>query len=132
MIERRKHKRYTMPRGTLAILRGRLGRLRNHGKMQIGEIAMVLYKSKASVIGQVGEISLGGLSINVDPAPVLHNSDDELDLLMTEQGIYLHNVPYLNVPTRRCGEGSTVALRFGELNDEHQGQLRELLTHHVG
>jgi hypothetical protein len=131
MIERRKYKRYTMPRGTLAILRGRLGRLRNHGKMQIGEIAMVLYKSKPSIIGQVGEISLGGLSINVEPAPEMHN-DDELDLLMTEQGLYLHNVPYLNVPARQCDEGSTVALQFGRLNDEHQGQLRELLAHHVG
>ena len=132
MIERRKHKRYTMPRGTLAILRGRLGRLRNHDKMQIGEIAMVLYKSEPTVIGQIGEISFGGLSINVDTAPASHNNDDELDLLMTEQGIYLHNVPYVNVPARRCDAGATVALRFGDLNDEHQGQLRELFAHHVG
>lgn len=138
MVERRHHKRYAMPRGTLAILRSRLGRLRNHSNMQIGEIAMVLYKSDTSVIGQVTDMSFGGLSFNADPFPDSDVSGDELDLLMTEQGIYLHNVPYVEVPARCDDTASTgdtartVALRFKELNTEHKAQLRELIAHHVG
>lgn len=132
MIERRKHKRYVMPRGTLAILRSSLGRLREHSKMQIGEIAMVLYKSETSAIGQVSEMSLSGLSFSADQGMVSENAEDELDLLMTEQGLYLHNVPYMKVPERRDAENATIALRFGKLNAEHRGQLQELLGYHVG
>jgi len=132
MVERRKHKRYVMPRGTLAILRGRLGSLHNHSKMQIGEIAMVLYKSETSAIGQISDMSFGGLSFNADSLSVPDDSRDELDLLMTEQGIYLHNVPYARVPDRDGHPASPVVLRFTHLNAEHKGQIHELLTHHVG
>ena len=131
MIERRKHKRYTMPHGTLAILRSKLEKLRDHANMQIGEIAMVLYKSEASVIGRVSEISFGGLSFNTALASVPEQSDDELDLLLTEQGIYLHNVPYVDLSTRCGAADSSVSLRFGQLDSTHKGQIRELLAHRV-
>ncbi|BBO79677.1 hypothetical protein DSCO28_02430 [Desulfosarcina ovata subsp. sediminis] len=140
MIERRKHKRYVMPHGTLAILRSDIrGRLLNHEKMSIGEIAMVLYKSESDMIGEVADLSLGGLSFN----GTFNWHDDmervQLDLLMTEQGIYLHNIPYAAVPVCRFPEGSqkksamrTNALRFKGLNTKQKDQLQALMAFHVG
>lgn len=139
MVERRKHKRYPMPRGTFVILRNELDRLHNHTQMSIGEIAMVLYKSEPEIMGQITDMSVGGIAFDGDNRVVPDADNVKLDLLMTEQGIYLHNIPYVAVPIMPAGRGKkktptlrTNALRFKNLNAEQKGQLRELLVHHVG
>lgn len=139
MVERRKHKRYSMPRGTFVILRNEFDPLRNHKQMSIGEIAMVLYRSDTEVMGQVTNMSVGGIAFgcHIERLPDVNNV--QLDLLMTEQGIYLHNIPYAAVPIETTSNGKknrpvfrTNALRFRRLDAEIKGQLRELLAHHVG
>lgn len=128
-----------MPRGTFVILRNELDPLRNHTQMSIGEIAMVLYKSERQVMGQVTNMSIGGVAFNGNHRVALGVDNIELDLLMTAQGIYLHNIPYGAVTITPAGRGKkktpklrTNALRFKDLNIEQKGQLRELLTYHVG
>ena len=139
MAERRKHKRYPMPRGTFVIIRNELDRLRNHSNMSIGEIAMVLYKSQPEVMGQVTEMSLGGLSFAGHCVELPDAGHVELDLLMAEKGIYLHNLPYATVPVDFAGKNKkknpsvrTNAIHFSKLDAEQKGQLRDLLSHHVG
>lgn len=139
MVERRKYKRYPMPRGTFAILRNESDPLRNHTQMSIGEIAMVLYKSEPEVMGQVTNLSVGGIAFDGNTICIQDTEKVQLDLLMTEQGIYLHNIPYAIVPTRTAGQGikmtqtfRTNALRFKCLDAEKKVHLRELLAHHVG
>jgi hypothetical protein len=105
MVERRRHKRYPMPRGTFVILRNKLDPLRNHTQMSIGEIAMVLYKSESEVMGQVTELSLGGIGFDCNFSGIVNADDVELDLLMTEKGIYLHNLPYSTIPIKSAGNG---------------------------
>ena len=139
MVERRKYKRYPMPRGTFAILRNEVERLRNHSQMSIGEIAMILYKSQPEVMGQVSDISFGGFALrNETPFPT-PGGDMELDLLLAEQGIYLHNIPYAAVPAKRPVKGrkqSTGAKRnafhFTHLDAELKSRLGDLLAHHIG
>ncbi len=139
MVERRKYERYRMPGGTFVILRNELDRLRDHSQMSIGEIAMVLYKSEPEVMGQVTDMSFGGLAFTGNHGGVSDSDHVELDLLMTEQGIYLHNIPYVTVPIKHSGRGKqrtpkyrTNALRFKNLNAEIKVQLKALLAHHVG
>lgn len=139
MVERRKHKRYAMPRGTFAILRHAFDPLRNHQQMSIGEIAMVIYKSEPQVMGQVTNLSAGGIAFRGNTIGLPDSEKVQLDLLMTEQGIYLHNIPYAAVPIRTSGKGKkkrpafrTNALRFKQLDVEKKARLRELLAHHVG
>ncbi len=139
MEERRKHKRYPMPRGTFVIMRGQLERLRNHAQMSIGEIAMVLYKSKPEIMGQVTEMSLGGLSYAAESGPVPDAEQVEMDLLMAEQGIYLHNIPYATVPhkaDRRSDDKAAAvranAIHFKNLDEEQKGRIRDLLACHSG
>jgi hypothetical protein len=142
MAERRRHKRYPMPRGTFVILRNKLDPLRNHTQMSIGEIAMVLYKSESEVMGQVTELSLGGIGFDCNFSGIVNADDVELDLLMTEKGIYLHNLPYSTIPIKSAGNGKkktrktrnyrTNAVRFKKLDAIQKQQIRELLSHHTG
>ena len=140
MIERRKHKRHVMPQGTLAILRSDLcARLRQYENMSIGEIAMVLYKSEADLISEVADISFGGISFTGAFERQDNIEDCQLDLLLTEHGIYMHNIPYTTVPVVKKGNGDatngtsrTNALRFKRLNAKQKDQLRELLDYAVG
>ena len=139
MVERRKHKRYSMPHGTFVILRNKIDPLRNHTKMSIGEIAMVLYKSEPEAMGQVTNLSVGGIAFGGKAIGLPDAGNVQLDLLMTEQGIYVHNIPYAVVPVKTKGKRKkrtpafrTNALRFKRLDAEKKGQLRELLAHRVG
>jgi hypothetical protein len=128
-----------MPRGTFVILRTELDQLRNYTKMSIGEIAMVLYKSKSEVMGQVTDLSTAGVRFDGDNNGLPVSDQVELDLLMAEKGIYLHNIPYATIPIEPGGRGSKKtrklrpnALRFKKLDTEQKRRLQELLTHHVG
>jgi hypothetical protein len=139
MVERRKHKRYSMPRGTFVILRRAFDPLRNHMQMSIGEIAMVLYKSDPQVMGQVTNLSVGGIAFGGNTGGLTDTENVQLDLLMAEQGIYLHNIPYAAVPISRSGKNKkknpvfrTNAFRFKHLDGEKKKQLKKLLAHHVG
>jgi hypothetical protein len=139
MVERRKHKRYAMPRGTFVILRKAFEPLRNHKQMSIGEIAMILYKSEPQVMGQVTNLSIGGIAFGGQTTGLPDSKKIQLDVLMTEQGIYLHNIPYEAVPIKTSRKGKpknpafrTNAFRFKQLNEEKKSRLRELLAHHVG
>ena len=135
----RKHKRYSMPRGTFVILRNKFDPLRNYPNMSIGEIAMVLYKSEPEAMGQVTNLSAGGIAFGGKAIGSPDAGNVQLDLLMTEQGIYVHNIPFAVVPVRTPGKTKkrtpvfrTNALRFKRLDAEKRGQLRELLAHRAG
>jgi hypothetical protein len=139
MVERRKHKRYSMPRGTFVILRNEFDPLRNHANMSIGEIAMVLYKSEPEVMGQVTNLSVGGIAFGGHAIGLPDAEKVQLDLLMADKGIYVHDIPYAVVPVRAGGKSKkktpkprTNALRFTHLEAEKKDQLRELLTYRVG
>lgn len=139
MVERRKHKRFPMPKGTFAILRSEMKQLRNHERMSIGEIAMVLYKSELEVMGQVTDMSLGGLAFRWDAGPLPEPDGVELDVLMAEEGIYLHNIPYKAVgmqngakDRKKSTQTHRNAFRFTRLEPELKNRLRGLLAHHVG
>ena len=125
-----------MPRGTFVILRPETNRLSNYTQMSIGEIAMILYKSKSQGIRQVKNLSLGGLAFQRSNTGFAKGSRLQLDVLMTEQGIYLHNIPFATVPAKNGGSTATSsrdnALRFVKLSTEHKDQLQQLLAHHIG
>lgn len=138
MIERRKYKRYSMPRGTFAILRNESDRLQNHRRMSIGEIAMVLYKSEAQMMGQVADMSFGGMAFEINSNRFPATDDIELDLLMTEQGIYLHNIPFKTLRIspvgkneKRAHNSQRAVLRFKKLDPELKKELRVLMAHHI-
>lgn len=138
MIERRKHKRYPMPRGTFGIFRKEMEQLCNHERMSIGEIAMVLYKSESQLLGQVANMSYGGIAFENGAYNLPSSGRIELDLLMTEQGIYLHNIPYKAVTKKaskkikvKTSASTRAVLQFKKLDPALKKKLRELMACHV-
>ena len=127
-----------MPKGTFAILRNQIEQLHNHGRMSIGEIAMVLYKSEAQLLGQVVNMSFGGVAFESSSCRFPINSKLELDLLMAEKGIYLHNIPFTIPPmasnAKKKKETETrqrAVLRFKKLNTRLRNGMQELMAHHI-
>ena len=136
MQERRQYQRYTLPRGTFLILRQKLDALKNQSRMSIGEISMVLYKSKSEMMAQVTNLGQGGVAFDGTLDAQMDFDRVEMDLLMTEKGLYMHNIPYttLAVETGEKKKSSRLrkdALCFKELEAEHQRQLDEMLSHGV-
>ena len=139
MVERREHKRYAMPRGTLAILRNEAHRLQEHANMNIGEIAMIIYKSSPEIIGQVTDMSFSGVAFEGKSIDQVNTDNVELDLLMAEEGLYLYNLPFTTVASSESGKGRRRAaaarpnaLQFTNLDDRQKDQIREMLSHRIG
>ena len=128
-----------MPRGTFFILRKTLESLSNYKKMSIGEIAMILYKSKSEAIGQVSNLGLGGIAFNDSLSRKPDMKSVELDLLMAAKGIYVHNIPFKTLLTDPICEGKRKtrplrknAMQFKNLDAEHRQQLNEVISHRIG
>jgi len=134
MEERRRHQRYTLPRGTFLIMRQKLDALKNHKKMSIGEISMVLYKSKSEMMAQVTNLGQGGVAFDGTVDDQVDFDRLEMDLLMAEKGLYIHNIPYSplradSIDKKKSGPIRENAFCFKELETEHQRQLNEMLSH---
>jgi hypothetical protein len=89
-------------------------------------------------MGQVTNLSVGGIAFGGKTIGLPDAGTVQLDLLMTEQGIYVHNIPYAVVPIKTNGKRKkrtaavrTNALRFKRLNAKKKSQLQELLVHRV-
>ena len=99
---------------------------------------MVLYKSEAQMVGQVANMSLGGMAFKSDRYHLPAVSEIELDLLMTEKGIYLHNIPFTLLPKatakkteKQVDSSQRAVLRFKKLGPTLKKELRELMAHHI-
>jgi hypothetical protein len=138
MEERRQTQRYCLPRGTFVILRPRLDALKNHKKMSIGEISMVLYKSKTEMMAEVNNMGQGGIAFEGTLKDRLDPKTIELDLLMAEKGLYIHGLPYSKLYSDSESSGGKEsrtlrvnALQFSELDMAQQRQVDEMLSHGI-
>ena len=97
--------------------------------------AMAVIGKNANVLGQIIDISLGGLSFRYMDNGMIEEEDDLLTILSTDQRFYLVNIPFhtvsdfalINMPTfssiimrRRC-------VRFKDLDDEQARRLDEFI-----
>ena len=135
MIERRKHKRIKVKEGVFAVIRGPSGRLDHFSKMSMGEIAVSVYKSNPVKLGQIKNISVGGLAFHYISAKSSLDGPFELDILMTEKNIYLHNVPFEIISDKLIEKKPRVqampikrtSLRFVNLSDQQLSKLQYIV-----
>jgi len=135
MIERRKHKRIKVKEGIFAVIRGPSGRLNHFTEMSMGEIAVSVYKSNPVKLGQIKNISVGGLAFHYIPAKNNLEGPYELDILMTEKNIYLHNVPFEIISDEMIEKKPQVqempvkrtSLRFVDLSNQQLSKLQNIL-----
>jgi hypothetical protein len=116
VVERRKHKRFHAKDGTFAVLRPQWP-----------------YSTK---IGQIIDISMGGLAFSYVAGEDQPNRSYELDILLAEHSFHLTKIPFKTIwdqeaeqlPSlrmRRCG------VQFGELAPHHISQLEYFVQHYT-
>ena len=118
LIEQRKHKRYKAKEGAFAVIRK---------------------QAKTKALGQILDISDGGLSFKYMANGKPANADNKLDIFYTGLGIQLRSLSFLTIsdlpiddlPTfssikmRRCG------IQFTDLKSEHKNQINEFINYYT-
>ena len=95
--ERREHKRYYAKNRLFAVVRSDDHQLKKIDNMSVGEIAFALIKSNPPKMGEIIEISRGGLSFSY-----IDNESDlkalgELDIVFAEKDFHLSRLPFKEV-----------------------------------
>ena len=114
--ERRKQKRFKAVKGAFAAIR-----------------------QKSNQLGQIKDISAGGLSFTYLANEGAINGARALDIFVTKHRLYIKDIPFhlvrdavvekespfSTVPVRQQG------VRFGKLSSEQRSQLMHLMQHHT-
>ena len=100
---------------------------------------MAVIGKNANVLGQIIDISRGGLSFRYMDNGMIEDQEDLLTILSTDQQFYLVNIPFqtvsdfalINIPTfssiimrRRC-------VRFKDLDEEQIRRLEEFIRRYA-
>lgn len=112
---------------------------RKHRRFRMQDIAFAVLRNHVRKVGQIMDISLGGLSFHY-----IVNGEDpdkslELDILLAYQGISMKKVqfktisdiqianksPFSPLLMRRCG------VKFGGLTDNQKSQLKDFIRNHA-
>jgi c-di-GMP-binding flagellar brake protein YcgR len=86
---------------------------------------------RSSIMGNIVDISLGGLAFRYIPSPKASNRSSHIDILLTDGSFCLNKVPVqtisdfetdaetsIGLETRRC------SVQFGDLTDNQKSDLR--------
>jgi len=138
-IERRRHKRFSAKEKTFAFIRSQNSGLDGINQMSMGEIACAVYKSKPVKIGQVIDMSQGGLSFDcVDGA----GSDNErffMDILSADDKFHMSRIKFKTVRETRIKEAPSLnpitvkkqGVQFVELTFKQISKLEDFLRNHT-
>jgi hypothetical protein len=116
VVERRKHKRFQAEDGAYAAVRPQYDK-----------------------IGQIIDISRGGLAFRYMVSGNQEDKSSELDIFLIGDGFHLDKVPFQTVsdqeiPERLCAGSQTMrrcAVQFGELTQMQTLQLEEFIRNHI-
>ncbi|MBT8342564.1 MAG: PilZ domain-containing protein [Desulfatitalea sp.] len=137
--ERRRHKRYSMTNRMIAMVRSDSHQLEKIHRMSKGEIAMAVIKSKPQRMGEILEISRGGLSFRHIENDADISQFQELDILFTDDDFHLTRLPFYAVVERDVKSDAPfdvltmkqLAVQFKPLSDRQQRQLDQLLERYT-
>jgi hypothetical protein len=104
------------------------------------DIAFAVLRNHVRKVGQIMDISLGGLSFHYIVNGEAPDKSIDLDILLAYQGLSMKKVqfkiisdiqianksPFSPLLMRRCG------VRFGGLTDKQKSQLKDFIRNHAG
>ena len=96
-IERRKHQRFTARNGTFAVIGPENAYLDEIKKMSMGEIACAVYKSNPKKLGQIIDMSQGGLAFSYIDKRERSGKSQAMDILSAGNQFYLENVLFKTI-----------------------------------
>lgn len=104
-------------------------------RMSKGEIAMAVIKSRPSRMGEIVEISRGGLSISCVENNADISKSKEMDILFTDDDFYLSRLPFKTINERFIKAEAPfdvfnmtqLAVQFEALTENQRKKLDQLL-----
>ena len=116
-----------------------LAERREGGRFEVEDGAFVLLGPRSSLLGQIIEISLGGLSFLYTTAKEPPKDPSELDILLADHSFYFDKIPCSIVSDfeirHELSMGSKTIRRcsvsFGELSKDQKLQLEYFIRNHT-
>ena len=129
--ERRQSARFLAKDRAFAVLRSHPTQLCRFSELSMGEIAAKLLKNKPNVLGQIIDISEGGLAFTYLPNGEVVTDSFEMDILFMDDRFFLYRVPYMTIQdievTDRGPDGMMPmrrrSIKFGKLHQNQKTQL---------
>ncbi len=118
--------------------RGRIER-RKHRRFQVQSIAFAVLRDQGRQLGQIVDISMGGLAFNY--IAVGGNADRafELDILLAYKGLYMKKVQFMTISDFQIANKSPFSpitlrrhgVKFGELMPKQRSMFKNFLKEYT-
>jgi len=138
-VERRAYRRFHVEKAAFALIRPpHIKPIHIQGK-SMSEIACAVFRSKLTWVGQISNISMGGLACHYIKRNDPYNDILEMDILLAGSGFYLRNlafkpiadfeiddvIPFDTIETRQ------LRVQFNSLTEYHKSQLDDFIRNHT-
>ena len=112
---------------------------RKHKRFRVQDGSFVVFGSDSGKVGQIIDMSMGGLAFSYISGGEHSNGIFELDILLTDHGFYLEKVPVKTVSNLEItGESASVsttmrrhAVQFEELTHDQTAKLEYFIQKHT-
>jgi c-di-GMP-binding flagellar brake protein YcgR len=137
--DRREHKRYFAKNRLFAVIRSNDHQLKKIDNMSRGEIAIALLKSNPPKMGEIIEISRGGLTFSYIDNERDLKARGELDILFAEKDFHLSRLPFKQVEDAEVIDDSPfsalsmkrLTVKFKELSPKQKRKIDHLLSNYT-
>ncbi len=137
--DRREHRRYLAKNRLFAVVRSNDHQLTKIENMSKGEIAFALLRSKPPKMGEIVEISRGGLTFHYIDNERGLKALDELDILSAENDFHLSRLPFKEVEDAEVIDDSPFnalamkrfTVKFRELTPSQKQKIEHLLSNYT-
>ena len=96
-LERRQHKRFQVKNRVFAVVRSKDLRLDEIEKMSKSDIALAVIKSNPPKMGEIIELSQGGLTFSYIENETELSAFNEMDILFVDENFHLSRLPFIAV-----------------------------------
>jgi hypothetical protein len=138
-LDRREHKRYFAKNRLFAVVRSKHHQLKKIENMSKGEIAFALLKSNPPKMGEIIEISRGGLSFSYIENEKKLGNTSELDIIFAEKDFHLSRLPFKAVEDAELIDDSPfnalsmkrLTVQFEKLSPQQKQKIDHLLSNYT-
>ena len=137
--ERRVHKRFSVKDRTFAMLRSDRCSLDQIKRMSMGEIACAVYNSKPAIMGQIVDMSQGGLSFDCIDEICTPGDSLKLDILFANEKFYMGRIKFRPVHELKSSDNTALnpipmkkqGVQFVDLSFKQLSRLERFLRNHT-
>ena len=118
--------------------RGQIER-RKHRRLQVQDIAFAVLRDQGRQLGQIMDISMGGLAFNYIAGGGNDDSAFELDILLAYKGLYMKKIQFKTISDFQIANKSPFSpitmrrhgVKFGKLTLKQTSMLKNFIQEHT-